>query len=164
VLRVETRRSVVAVRLGGHTLVRSGERIGVLHLDNARVAALHEDGRPPMAVGLEFRRLLIESLGALAADARDGQRLAGLSAFTAVTIFHPGLRRLGFETQRNGLVWPRVTALYQRALLGSLHPDGVRRLHRAASTCAERLWISRDRLLALYDGARVRRYAGSPGR
>lgn len=163
-LRVETRRRVLAVRLGGHPLIRSGERIGVLHLDNARVAALHEDGRPPMAVGLEFRRLLIESLGALAAEARDGQRLAGLSAFTAVTIFHHGLRRLGFETQRDGLVWPRVTALYQRALLGSLHPNGALRRHRPPSAGAERLWISRDRLLALYGGTCVRRYAGSPGR
>ena len=156
--RVEIRRSWRTVRLGGVALVRPGERIGVLHLDNVRVATLHEHGLSPMAVGLEFRRLLIESLNTLADSARPGQRLAEVCAFTAVTsVHHRLLQRLGSQVEPHGLVWPRLTAGYQRALLASLHPDGVFRRHGVASTRAARLWISRDRLLALYGAAIQRR-------
>jgi hypothetical protein len=45
---------------------------------------------------------------------------------------------------------PYLTAAYQRALLAVLHPAGARRLRRLANTRAERLWLSRGRLLALY--------------
>ena len=149
-LRVEIRRSYRTVRLAAGLVICRGDRIGVLHLDNARLAALHGNGRPPIAIGLEFRRLFVASLDALAERARPGQRLAEVPAFMAITIFHHGLQRLGFEPEPDGLTWPRLTAAYQRALLASRHPDGVVRLHRVASARAERLWISRDRLLARY--------------
>lgn len=152
-LRIETRRARLTIRIGARTLARRGDHIGVLHLDNARVTGLHRDGLSATAIGFEFRRLLVESLEKLAAEARDGGRFAELSAFTAVTIFHRGLRRLGFEPASVRLVCARMTARYQRALLASLHPDGGLRLRSTLSTRAERLWISREGLLARY-GAR----------
>lgn len=160
-LRVEVRRTYRAIHLADQTMVQRGDRIGVLHLDNTRISVIHDPQLSPMAVGLEFRRLLIESLDTLAVDVRSGGRLADVSAFMAVTIFHRGLRRLGFETEPDGLFWPRVTAVYQRALLASLHPDGVFRLHRIASAPAARLWIPRDRLLALYGAGGRARQPGS---
>jgi hypothetical protein len=153
-LRVEIHRTYRAVHLADRTLAQRGDRIGVLHLDNTRITAIHDPRLSPMAVGLEFRRLLIESLDTLAVDVRSGGRLAEVSAFMAVTIFHRGLRRLGFEAEPDGLFWPRVTAVYQRALLASLHPDGVLRLDRVVFAPAARLWISRDRLLALHGAGR----------
>ena len=155
-LRVEIRRSYRTVRLT-EAVIGYGDRVGVLHLDNLRVATLHEHRESPMAVGLQFRRLLVASLEALADRTRPAGELAALPAFMAVTIFHHGLKRLGFEAEPRGLFWPRCTAVYQRALLASLHPDGVFRLQRVAFTRAERLWISGDRLRALYgEGSRVR--------
>ncbi len=159
-LRVETRRSYRTIHLADGTLVQRGEPIGVLHLDNTRIATIHDPGLSPMAVGLEFRRQLIESLESLAGEVRPGGRLADVAAFMAVTIFHHGLRRLGFDAEPDGLFWPRVTAAYQRALLASLHPDGVLRLARVGP--AARMCISRDRLLVLYGGAgRRARHPGS---
>ena len=155
-LRVEIRRSYRTVRFAGGPVIQRGERVGMIHLDNARLSALHEKGRSPMTIGLEFRRLVIASLDALAERVRPGQPLAKVSAFMAVTIFHHGLQRLGFEPEPDGLVWPGLTAAYQRALLASRHPIGDFRLHRVASARAERLWISRDRLLARYGTAAAR--------
>lgn len=149
-LRVEIRRCYRPLRLPDGTLVRAGERVGVIHLNNDRVAALHANGLPPIATGLEFRRQLLASLGALATLARPEGRLSAVAAFSATTIFHRGLRRLGFGVEPGGLLWPSVTATYQRALLASLRPAGALRLKTAAYARAERLWISRERLLTLY--------------
>jgi hypothetical protein len=97
-LCVEVRRSYRRHHLGDGTIVRASDLIGVLHLNNARVAALHVDRLSSIAVGLEFRRQVLASLRCLAAEASPGGRLATLEAFTATTIFHEGLLpRLGFE-------------------------------------------------------------------
>ncbi len=150
VLRVEIRRSRRTLGLSDGAVIARGDRIGFLHLNNDRVIALGSDGLSPLAVGLEFRRRLIASLHALAALAQPGGRLADVRAFAATTIFHQGLARLGFEAERRGLRWPKVVAAYQRALLMSMHPRGPIGLHGAAYRHAERVWISRERLIALY--------------
>jgi len=149
-LAIEVRRSRISRRLGDGTLVRRGDRIGILHLNNDFTVALHSDGLAPAAIGLEFRRRILTSLGALAILARPDERLADVRAFAATTIFHRGLTRLGFEVEPGGLAWPRLVAAYQRALLASLHPAGRRRLRRPAYQDARRLWISRAALLAHY--------------
>jgi hypothetical protein len=118
------------------------------------VVALHSDGLSPIAVGLEFRRRLIVSLEALAALARPGGRLAHLTAFAATTIFHEGLGRLGFETESQGLRWPKVVAGYQRALMRSLHGGTPIGLHGSTYQHAERVWISRQKLIELFASAR----------
>jgi hypothetical protein len=150
VLRVEIRRARRTIRLSDRTTVRRGDPVGVLHLNNRRVVVVHTRWREPMAVGLAFRRDLFESLRRLATLAARGERLGDVRAFTAVTILHHGLPRLGFEFDLRGLAFPRLTGAYQRALLASLHPRGAGRTLPLASGQAERLWISRDRLLARF--------------
>lgn len=152
-LRVETRRSHRTVRLADGILVRPNDRIGMIHLDNEAVATLHTDGLPPNVVGIAFRRQMLASLGVLAALA-SCERFAGVRAFVAVTILHRGLRRVGFEVEPGGLRMPKLTASYQRTLLASLHPRAAARLQRLASARAERLWISRERLIALHGAPR----------
>lgn len=152
-LSVEVRRSGVTHRLGDGTVIGRGDRIGILHINNDCTVALHSDGLSPTAIGLEFRRRFLASLGALAGLAGPGGRLADVRAFAATTIFHHGLARLGFELEPAGLAWPRLVAAYQRALLSSLHPAGRGRVRRAAYQDAYRLWISR---------ASLRRRYGSP--
>jgi hypothetical protein len=149
-LRVEIRRRRRPLHLRDGTVVLPGDRVGVLHLDNERIAALHVDGPTPMATGLAFRRHLLVSLRKLADLARPPGWLSAVRAFSATTIFHRGLHRLGFEIEPGALAWPGLTAAYQRALLASLHPAGASRARRAAFARGERLWISRGRLLALY--------------
>ena len=158
VLRVEIRRSRWSLRLSDGTAIRRGDAVGFLHVNNDRVASLHSDGLSPIAVGLEFRRRLIASLRALAGQADADGRLAHLSAFAATTIFHEGLGRLGFETEAGGLRWPKVVAAYQRALMASLHRDVPTGLHGSTYHHAERVWISRPKLIERYGAARRLRH------
>jgi YkoP domain len=150
-VRVEVRRSHRTLRLADRTTIRRGDRIGVLHLNNGRVVALHAAGLPPIAVGLEFRRQLRASLHALARRACPEGGLSDVRAFEATTIlFHQGLRRLGFEPDPVGLAWPGFVTRYQRALLASLRPAGPVRLGGTTYRRAQRLWISREKLLTHY--------------
>lgn len=149
--RIEVRRSHRTLHLADGTTIRRGDLIGVLHLNNDRVVALHAAVLPPIAVGLEFRRQLLASLHALARLAGPGGRLRDVRAFAATTIFfHQWLRRLGFEADRDGLAWPGLVAAYQHALLASLRPAGPVRRGGATYRHAQRLWISREKLLARY--------------
>src|SRR5439155_22539492 len=68
-LCVEIRRSRRARRLPDGTRVAGGDRIGVPHVNNARIAAVHVTGQPPLAIGLEFRRCLVSSIHELARPA-----------------------------------------------------------------------------------------------
>lgn len=148
-LRVAVRRLWRARRLPDGTALARGARIGVLHLNNERLAALHVDGLGPMAIGLELRRLLFASLRALAAAVAAGP-FADVRAFVATTIFHERLQRLGFVPEPRAPAWARLHAAYQRALLASLHPAGALRLRRLAYQEARRVWLSREALLARY--------------
>src|SRR5213593_925216 len=139
-LCLEVRRSRRARRLPDGTRVALGDRIGVIHVN----------GQPPLAIGLEFRRWFVASLHELAQLAADGGPLADVRAFSAITIFHRGLSRLGFRAERDGIVWPGLTAAYQHALTASLHPAGPLRVWRATHTRARRLWMTRAELLSRY--------------
>ncbi|MBI4011251.1 MAG: hypothetical protein HY359_02995 [Candidatus Rokubacteria bacterium] len=150
VLRLEVGRSLRRRRLPDGTLLRRGERIGLLHLNNARLALLRAREPSLLSAGLALRRDFFASIRALAALARDGGPLGGIPAFAATTIHHTQLRRLGFEPEPDGAVWPRLVALYQRALLSSLHPGA--RLNRPAYRQARRLWLSRQALVTRFGG------------
>lgn len=150
ILLVEIRRAYRVRRLSDGVVVRPGDRVAMLHLNNARVRALHAGGPSPMALGLEFRRDLTASLTRLAQLTGPGEPLADVAAVCAVTIFHRGLQRLGFEPDTLELAWPGFTGAYQRALVRVLHPAGVRRMLELASLRARRLWLSSERLRALF--------------
>jgi len=137
-------------RLADGTTLRRGDPYGELHLDNASVMALRQHGLSSVQLGLKFRHELRASLMMLARLSSDHERFAALVAFSAITIFHQGLARLGFEVETDGLITPRVTGAYQHALLLSL--GACPGEHRSA--CARRLWISRCRLRALYGSPR----------
>src|SRR2546429_4749293 len=149
-LCVEVRCSRRARRLPDGTQIASGDRVGVIHLNNARLTAVHVNGQPPLAIGLEFRRWFLASLRELAQLAAAGGPLADVRAFCAITIFHRVLTRLGFHPERDGIVWPGLTAAYQRALMAALHPAGPLRPRRVISAGARRLWMTRAELLSRY--------------
>ena len=138
-------------RLPNGIVVRFGDRYGELHLANAQVVALRERGLSSIQLGLEFRRELRASLTTLARLTGGDGRFSDVGAFSAITILHQGLlTRLGFEVEPDGLLAPRVTGAYQYALLLSLSArPGVHRSLRA-----QRLWISRAKLRALYEPLR----------
>ncbi len=160
-VRVEIRRIRRARTLADGARLVPGDRVGLLHLNNSRIAAIHVDGRSPWSVGLEFRRQLVASAHTLAMLAADDGPLGDVAAFSATTIFHEALARLGFAAEPNAPAWPRLVAAYQRALLVSIHPAGAPRLSRATYRNAPRLWLSRDALLARYGREFSRGSAGA---
>jgi len=145
--RIEVRRRRRRTRLRDGTVLRRGERIGIIHLDNAAVVRLHRSERPDAATGLEFRRLVLASLRELARQAGPGGALGGVGAVAALTIHHRALERLGFEREASA-AGSTVVAAYQRALVAWLFP-GARRT-RAHRRHALRVWMPRERLLARY--------------
>jgi hypothetical protein len=152
-LRIELRPSPWTFRFADGTLVARGDQIGVLHLNNDAVVALHADGLSPMAIGLHFRRNIFLSLRILAQRFRHDQRFGDVHALSATTILHTHMRRrLGFEVEPGALLSPRLVALYQRTLLTWLHPAGRLRLRGCDFGTAARLWLSRSALLARYGG------------
>ena len=163
VLRVQARRNRAALVLADGTALGAGDRIGVLHLNNERLATIHVEGRSPLAVGLEFRRQFVASLRALAVLAARGGPFSDIGAFAATTIFHEGLRHLGFVREPGAPGWPRVVAAYQRALLASLHPAGAPRLSGSAYRRARRIWLPRATLLARYGATREAGLSRAPG-
>ncbi len=151
VLRVKVRPSRREVRLVDGTVVRRGDPIGVIHLNNERVVSLHADRLRGRATGLEFRRRFLASLRELATLSDLGS-LAGVRAFTATTILHHALARLGFEPARGSSRGSALIGAYQRALLASLRPAGRARLDASVRRHARQLWLSREALLLRFRG------------
>ncbi|MBI5627726.1 MAG: hypothetical protein HY953_02305 [Candidatus Rokubacteria bacterium] len=157
-LCLELRRSRRNRQLPDGTTVRRGDPIGILHLNNRRILALHHGSPGQRTVGLLFRRRVVASLEVLAALAADGGPLAHVCAFTATTIFGGLVERIGFdEAAGNRLASARVIGAYQRLLLVALHPAVAARPRLGTLPRARRLWISRERLLALHGPVRARR-------
>ena len=149
-VRLKLARSRRTIWLTDGCLVRRGDLIGLIHLNNDRLMALHADGLRPEAIGVEFRRLFTSSLTELARLTDSGEPLAEVRAFTATTILHHGLRRVGFEASSGGSARSALVTTYQRALLASLHPAGRTRLDAGSRHRAQQLWISRDTLRARF--------------
>lgn len=138
--------------LADGTPIHPGAPIGEIHLNNERVAALHNGGR---RVGLAVRRAFHASLVALAERAQESPRHQIARAFTATTIFYHGTERMGFEVRP--LPRPllsRIVGAYQRCLLAYFHPLGRRRPRRQRFREARQIWISRDALLRRYASER----------
>jgi peptidoglycan-N-acetylglucosamine deacetylase len=164
VLRFKIEASRRIMRLADGTVVRRGDRIGVLHLDNQRVVSLHDEGLPPGAIGLEFRRRLLASLAELAMRTDTGGSLANVRAFTATTIHHHALVRLGFEPALGHSRGSAIIGGYQRALLASLHPQGHVRLDAVSRRRAHKLWISCEALrIRFHRSSDLRRVRTPPG-
>lgn len=137
--------------LADGTKVRPGDRIGIIHLRNERVAALHGDGSETPTAGLKFRRAFVASLAELARRVGESDRYVGVKAFTAETILHRGTQRAGFEILPiPSATWSRLVAAYERALLTRYHPLGRRRASRLRFSEARAIWISRTALLRRY--------------
>src|SRR3990172_2517889 len=137
-VRLEIRRSRRTIRLADGEQIEAGDPIGVLHLNNQRVAALHDEGSSPMTIGIRSRRLFLASLGELARGTSPGGPFVGVRAFTATTIFHRALGRLGFGPGRGvwvGVPAERATEIFPRPR-GRLGFGRAREAARASTLAA----------------------------
>jgi len=111
------------------TRIEKGDRIGELHLDNAKVLELTREMSPSRAALLTARQAR-DDMRCIQAALESHSELVQVRALTGITLLHRGLLHgLGFELQRlPSRMEERVCAFYLRMLLLFLHPEGGRRV------------------------------------
>lgn len=158
-------------RLACGALLRPGDLLLELHFRREALRPLTQQG-DPARIGLGLLRLADRDLPRLARRLETEPALAGVAALHAVTLFHRGIRRYGFETAP---LEPRLAewwfSAWQRRLLARDHPLGRARIATAREALVARhVWISRAALLGRYGGggavaasAPASRGPGAPG-
>jgi hypothetical protein len=162
VLRLHVRPSRRTIRLADGTVIRRGDLIGIIHLNNERVSALHSADGPARDLGFEFRRQFYASLGEIAMQTAPGGPLAEVRAFTASTVYHRGLSLAGFEPAVGRERGSWIIGTYQRALRASLHPAAREGLRGWGARRAVQLWITAERLRSRFGPAARRQAAVKP--
>jgi hypothetical protein len=137
--------------LSDGTEIAPGQPLGIVHLNNRRMAELHAGARGTHEAGLAFRRDILASARALALAAADGGPLAHVRVFRATSVFPDSMwRRFGLEhVPEAEFSGSRIVGVLQRAILAALHPGGEART-RSATRESRRMWFSRDQLIARY--------------
>ena len=140
------------VRLRDGTVVRAGDRIGTIHFHNEAVAALHDGKSDSVRSGILILRGFERSLKILARLSEDHPRYQSVKALTALTIFHQGIERFGFEIHPppSGPL-NRIVSAYQRFLLVRLHPLGRGRESRKKLEVRV-IWVSTEEIRRRYGG------------
>lgn len=126
------------------TRLAPGDFIGILHLNNARF--LRIEAGSPERVALQFARLMLQSMDALADRARLDPLLADLPAFQGISWFKPHGRRAGFTSAP----FPdgprkRIITAYLRFLVWTFAPAA--RTRAAAKPTPTVFWLTREQLL-----------------
>lgn len=135
------------VTLGDGTVVAAGDRVGELHLDNRRVAALHTEGR----AGFRYRREVFRLLPVLARDLRTRPEYRAINAVGGPSLFWAEAMLAGFEHRPLPVFTRWWLGWWERHLLAHYHPAGRRRLDQGRRTELRQIWISRRTLLERYD-------------
>ncbi len=125
------------------TVVRRGDLVGELHIDNRRTAALHEGGQG----GFRYRREVFRVLPVLAQDLRTRPEYQAVQAVGGPSLFWEEAIHAGFEHwplpafTRWWLTW------WERFLLARFHPAGRARLGEGHRTELRQAWMTRRTLL-----------------
>ena len=136
--------------LSGGTVIRRGDRIGVFHIHNEGVAALHVPDGSPHRGALLFLDRFRSTLRMLASQLVSGS-FADVRAFTATTVFFTGMAKAGFDVfPLRPRPWGWVVGSYQRELVGHHHPLGKGRFKLDRFVESRAVWISREALLRRY--------------
>jgi peptidoglycan-N-acetylglucosamine deacetylase len=152
-LGIEMRRHAgPALRLGDGTVIRSGDLVGELHLDNARVrAVVRSEGWQ----GIAAARRDLAAVARWTARTPPARRPI---AFHASTLLGPLAARAGFEvTPRPRSNRARLDEWFLRWLMARWSPDGRARLGRGHGQLREAdCWLSASALVAERDRNRGR--------
>lgn len=134
------------------TLLNAGDPIGLLHLDNERVRALHREISHPGLAGVRLRREFVSSLRALARRTASDQNYRHLKVFLTETLLaREHARRLGFEIKPAPDSWvSRLKVLYLELLIAVYHPQGSKRTESLGKQQLVTMIISADALRLRY--------------
>ena len=144
---------VVRYRGAGHTFadgtaVTRGDKVGELHINNLRVAALHESRH----AGFRYRREVFRVLAALAKEVQTRPEYLALRAFGGPSLFWNEATLLGFEQWPVTRVAQWWNGAWERHLLARYHPAGRHRLAVGNRIESRQIWISRKTLIERWGG------------
>jgi hypothetical protein len=131
--------------------VRDGDPLLELHFRREALLPLMQDG-DPLRMGLGLARLGDRDLPRLARAVEQDPGLRDIRAFHAVSLFHRGVRRWGFEVMPvEGKLEERWFTWWQRLLMARDHAHGRTHVQAHAQKLVVRhIWLSREELLRRY--------------
>ena len=152
------------LRLRCGTRVGPGDTVMELHFRREGLAPLAA-AADPASMGMGLLLLADREVPRLAAALENDPRLAGVTSLHALTLFHRGIRRYGFEVMP---LEPRLHewwfTWWQLRLLVRDHPHGRGSLPGGLNErVVRRVWISRQELLRRYGRNGTRRGAQAAG-
>ena len=161
ILRLGFRAARVSTELADGTVVRPGERVGVLHLWNEHMPRIPRAG-PDLAWARTVNRLAVHSFRLLADHVTGTPALGDVQAFVGEfsLVYTPGairlLRRLGLEVfdpvpPRGPIEWTvdRAMRVWIWLLRRAFNPASVRGL-RLSELQRRRVWLGRRTWVGLY--------------
>ncbi len=135
--------------------VRKGDRVMELHFRREALLPLIADG-DPRRVGLALKRLGERDLPRLTRALETDPELREVAAMHALTLFHRGIDRMGFEVHamENRLA-ERWFSWYHQVLMARDAKEGAQRVKRHREKLVTRhIWVTRESL--------IRRWPPSP--
>jgi hypothetical protein len=134
------------------TVLRRGDLVGELHVDNRRAATLH-GGRKG---GFRYRREIFRALPALARDLRTRPEYHTIQAVGGPSLFWEEATAVGFEHRPLPLFTRWWLTWWERFLLARYHPAGRARLAEGNRKELRQILMTRRTLLERWgkeDGA-----------
>ncbi|WP_028560560.1 YkoP family protein [Paenibacillus pinihumi] len=141
------------------TIIREGDWIGEIHLNNHTVLQLIRTSGPDLAA-IQSARLLRKSMQQISRAFDSQPEFRRVSALVGISLLHRGLiHGLGFETQTmKPDLFQKITTSYLRLLLSALHPEGRGRIGRRTEVLIPmRLVHTRMSLNTRFSGGRMER-------
>jgi len=125
------------------SVLRRGDLVGELHVDNRRAAALHE-GRKG---GFRYRREIFRMLPVLARDIRTRREYQAIQAVGGPSLFWEEATVVGFEHRPLPPIRRWWLTRWERFLLARYHPAGRARLAEGNRNELRQIWMTRRTLL-----------------
>jgi peptidoglycan-N-acetylglucosamine deacetylase len=146
------------VRLQDGEVVRDGDQVMEMHFRREALLPLIADGNP-RRMGIALLRLGDRDFPKVGLLLEEDPRLAEVRAVHALTLFHRGIQRFGFEVVPVREWWAeRWFTWYHRMLMARDHAHG--RAHVRANQeklVTRHIWISRAEMIHRYGRAGTRR-------
>jgi len=128
-------------------ILRPGEKICDLHLNNDYLRKCIEKENRPEKIGIKIARELRSALAVLAGCLQRNPRFDGVNFITAITLLHRGTALAGFTpVEISSPKVKRIISAYQGLILNLYHPMGKQRLHGKGSMEPKIIVMSREKL------------------
>lgn len=151
------------VRLQSGEVIRPGDRLMELHFRREALLPLMADG-DPRRVGLALKRLGERDLPRLVRALQEDPELREVRGLHALTLFHRGIDRMGFEVVPMENRWAeRWFTWYHRVLMARDAHAGAERVRRHRDKLVTRhIWAGREAIIRRWTASSPAAAAATP--